>query len=175
VDAETDRWFLDTEFNENGVTIEPISVGLVREDGAFVYCVSNEFDPNRCNDWVKANVLPHLPPRGAPQWMSRAEIRDAVMNALLPKHVRGRAKSSPEIWGYYADYDWVLFCQLFGRMIDLPQGMPMFCRDIRQLMDHAGVKKSDLPPQSGTLHDALEDARWNRKAYLHIQSLLRRR
>lgn len=168
--AETDRWFLDTEFNENGITIEPISVGLVREDGAFVYCVSNEFDPDNCNEWVKEHVLPHLPPRGAPQWMSRAEIRDTVHRALLRL-----PDAQPEIWGYYCDYDWVLFCQLFGKMIDLPERMPQFCRDIRQLMDHAGVKTSDLPTQTGTLHDALEDARWNRKAYLHIQSLLRRR
>lgn len=30
--------------------------------------------------------------------------------------------AQPEFYGYYADYDWVLFCSLFGRMIDLPNG-----------------------------------------------------
>lgn len=28
------------------------------------------------------------------------------------------------VLGYYADYDWVAFCQLFDRMIDLPKDFP---------------------------------------------------
>lgn len=40
-----------------------------------------------------------------------------------------------EFYGYYADYDWVLFCSLFGRMIDLPKGFPMYCRDLKQMLD----------------------------------------
>ncbi len=41
----------------------------------------------------------------------------------------------PEIYGYYADYDWVLLCSLFGRMIDLPKGFPMYCIDLKQIID----------------------------------------
>lgn len=40
-----------------------------------------------------------------------------------------------EFYGYYADYDWVVFCWLFGRMIDLPRGFPMYCRDLKQMLD----------------------------------------
>jgi hypothetical protein len=43
--------------------------------------------------------------------------------------------TSPEFYAYYADYDWVLFCSLFGRMIDLPKGFPMYCRDLKQMSD----------------------------------------
>ncbi len=39
----------------------------------------------------------------------------------------------PEFWAYYADYDWVVLCQLFGTMMDLPAHWPMFCMDIKQL------------------------------------------
>jgi hypothetical protein len=69
----------------------------------------------------------------------------------------------PEFWGYYADYDWVVFCQLFGTMIDLPKRFPMYCRDIKQWCDSLGNPK--LPKQESTEHNALEDARWNAKAW----------
>ena len=73
-----------------------------------------------------------------------------------------------EFWGYYADYDWVVFCSLFGRMIDLPKGFPMYCKDIKQLMDETGLgvewKRSHCPDPNGE-HNALIDARWNKKLY----------
>lgn len=73
-----------------------------------------------------------------------------------------------EFWGYYADYDWVVFCSLFGRMIDLPKGFPMYCRDIKQLMDETGLgvewKRSHCPDPKGE-HNALVDARWNKELY----------
>jgi hypothetical protein len=39
----------------------------------------------------------------------------------------------PEFYAYYADYDWVAFCWLFGKMMDLPNGFPMYCKDLIQL------------------------------------------
>lgn len=53
------------------------------------------------------------------------ESRDAIL--------RGYVK--PEFYAYYADYDWVAFCWLFGKMIDLPKGFPMYCRDLKQFFD----------------------------------------
>jgi len=51
-------------------------------------------------------------------------------------------KSNPEFYGYYADYDWVLFCSLFGRMIDLPKGFPMYCKDLKQMLDDAIMREA---------------------------------
>ena len=42
---------------------------------------------------------------------------------------------NPEFYGYYSDYDWVAFCWLFGKMIDLPNGFPMYCIDLKQILD----------------------------------------
>ena len=69
------------------------------------------------------------------------------------------ADPSPEFWGYYADYDWVVFCQIFGAMIDLPKGWPMYCRDLKQLCDEKGNPKLPDMPNSiehHALYDALE-------------------
>lgn len=150
------RWFLDTEFHEDGRTIDLISVGLVSDRGDRYYAVSNEFDEARCSDWVKANVLPHLPPRLV--WKPRSQIAAEIRMLLL-------RDGKPEVWAYFADYDWVALCQLYGRMIDLPTGFPFYCLDLKQLMRHTGVEKSDLPAQSGAEHDALADATWNMQAY----------
>lgn len=75
----------------------------------------------------------------------------------------------PEIWGYFADYDWVAVCQLFGTMMDLPWGWPMYCRDIKQWCDMLG--NPQLPEQGKGEHNALADARWNRTAWEFLAAL----
>lgn len=66
------------------------------------------------------------------------------------------------------DYDWVCLCQLYGRMIDLPDTWPMFCMDIKQLAVEAGDPR--LPEQTSVEHHALHDARWNRDAHLFLET-----
>ena len=65
------RFFYDSEFIEDGTTIELISIGVVAEDGREFYAVSTEFDPARAGDWVRANVLPKLPSPASPAWSLR--------------------------------------------------------------------------------------------------------
>ena len=69
----------------------------------------------------------------------------------------------PELWGYYSAYDHVVFCQLFGTMMNLPKGYPMYTRDIKQWCDQLGNPK--LPEQGKGEHHALADARWNKLAW----------
>ena len=157
------RWFLDTEFAEDGTKIDLISLALVAEPGHFYYACSTAFNPKLVNDWVRDNVLPKLPPRDAPWWKSRTEIADDVRDILLHD-------GKPELWGYFADYDWVALCQLYGRMVDLPKGFPFWCHDLKQLMEDRGVDNDALPFQTTDEHDALNDARWIRSAWLHLKS-----
>jgi hypothetical protein len=106
-------------------------------------------------------VSPHLgqvPPTDYPFGLQR-KIREFVP-----------PETKPEFWGYYADYDWVAFCQLFGRMIDLPAGYPTYCRDLKQIADERGVHLSDVVPQE-TEHHALSDARWNVAAWRYLNAL----
>lgn len=67
----------------------------------------------------------------------------------------------PSFYGYYSDYDWVVFCQLFGRMIDLPEGFPMYCLDLKQEMKRLNAPDS-IKPENGNEHNALADAKWNK-------------
>lgn len=154
------KFFIDTEFMEDGSTIDLLSIALVSEDGKSFYAVNEEADHSKANDWVKWNVLPNLL-TGSPFLAKRSEIRERILWFIAP--------SKPEFWGYYADYDWVVFCQLFGKMIDLPKGYPMYCMDLKQWCDMLGNPK--LPEQGKGEHHALADARWNHIAWDYLHSL----
>lgn len=166
------RYYLDHEFAENGRTIALISIGLVSDDGRELYCVSEEFDDNQCNKWVVENVIPQLPTRdaiddqGRPVWCSRHEIGRRIIQFI------GR-DPAPEFWAYFAAYDWVVFCQIFGTMNDLPSGFPMYCNDLKQLAVSLGVRDSvkTIVPQHKGEHDALEDAHWNKNAHRVLMEL----
>lgn len=144
--------FFDTEFIEDGKTIDLLSIGAIREDGAAFYAESEEADHSKASEWVRLNVLPHL--LGGVARHSRKAIADTFRVFCGPQ---------PEFWAYYSDYDWVALCQLYGRMVDLPDSWPMFCRDVKQLCVDRG--NPELPPREGTEHHALQDARWARDAW----------
>lgn len=102
----------------------------------------------------------------------------------------------PEFYAYYADYDWVVFCWLFGTMMDLPKGFPMYCRDLKQMIDeecdyinslaqekspgcplvtHKSMKENhpNYPKQDESKqHNALEDARWDFELYKFLEKIL---
>ncbi len=149
--------FFDTEFIEDGKTIDLISIGLVREDNEMCYLVSSEFDASKANPWVQENVLKHIP--DACQTFTRKEIAETILKFIGPE--------KPEFWGYYADYDWVVLCQLYGTMMDLPKGWPMFCRDLKQLQMN---KNPDFRFSQNDAHHALTDAVWIGNSYNQLMS-----
>lgn len=154
------RYFFDTEFIDDGHTIDLISIGVVADNGREFYAVSNEAELASASDWVWSNVIPHLPPRTDPAWMSRMEIAHRLFRFV------GQNGSPPEFWAYYASYDWVALCQLFGPMIDVPRDWPKWCRDLKQLSEFVGGPRH--PKQVGQEHHALADARWNRELYYFL-------
>src|SRR5262245_20926152 len=133
------KYFYDTEFIERGpeFAIELISIGIVCEDGREYYAISKEFDPAHADEWVQKNVLPLLPPRDsyplAFTWKSRTEIAEDL-KAFFDPQVFGR----PELWAYYGAYDHVVFCQIFGTMANMPNGLPYYTRDLKQWCDSLG-------------------------------------
>jgi hypothetical protein len=155
------RYFYDTEFIEDGRTIDLVSIGIVSDDGSAEYtAVSTDFDPAKAIPWVKEQVLAQLPPVTDPRWKPRARISEEVLAFLT------RDKKEPELWAWYGAYDHVLLCQLFGGMPALPRALPRFTRDLRQLWEMAG--EPTLPKQKTGRHDALEDARQNRVLFQYL-------
>lgn len=149
------RFWFDTEFYEDGRIIELISIGVAAEDGRTYYAETHcSWELASKTDWLKQNVRPHL--RGSILYPPK------IMTDLVEFFSR-----EPEIWAYYADYDWVALCQLYGRMVDLPPGWPKYCLDVKQLAWSLG--NPQLPPQVTAEHDALQDAIWTADAWRYLQ------
>lgn len=168
------KYFYDTEFIESGPEhpIELLSIGVVCEDGRELYLQNLDCTIENANEWVVQNVFPHL------QELNYSELSPGVINVFEPNtnaevwaYKEGIVRQLIEfvtgpdiqIWGYYADYDHVVLCQLFGAMVNLPDGWPMYTRDLKQLCDQLGNPK--LPEQGKNEHHALLDARWNKQVY----------
>lgn len=151
-------WF-DTEFIEDGKTIDLISIGMVREDRRTLYLESNEADLSKAVPWVQENVIRKLQHDNDHAHASRAEIA---------RQVREFAGEEPEFWAWYGSYDWVCLCQLYGTMIDLPKGWPMYVRDLKQLNDMKGNWDLSIIPNFKR-HHALSDAMWTRDAFMYLR------
>lgn len=95
-----------------------------------------------------------------------------------------RGYIEPIFYGYYSSYDWVVFCWLFGKMIDLPKGFPMYCRDLKQTLDEKqkshghdrdgreiDLTKTGFFPKQLNTHNALSDARFTMELYKFLQKL----
>ena len=162
----------DLEFLEDGRHIELISIGMVCDDGREYYAVNRDMPKRkiRKNKWLMAHVVPHLPQAHGDErnyqigWLfnpsdrrvkPKVQIADEVMDFIRA------AGPDVELWANYGAYDHVCLAQLWGRMVDLPEGVPMFTCDIQQERARLGFRWDELPQQERGEHNALADARHN--------------
>jgi hypothetical protein len=165
------RIWYDTEFIEDGRTIELISIGMVREaDGAELYLVNRDAPWDRIarHPWLCEHVVPHLPLTAPvrryddtrrtfvldvddPRVVSRTEIADQIL-----AFIRG-AGPNPLLRAWFGAFDHVVLSWLWGAMDQHPDGVPMWTGDVKQ--DHVRLGEPALPAQTSGLHDALADAR----------------
>jgi hypothetical protein len=171
---------IDTEFIEDGKTIDLISIALVTDEREY-YAVASDAPWGRVkkSDWLVRNVVPSLPvtgrrlletylahsPSSYPQPSidmlgidvtdSRVKPRQVIANEVRDFIV---ATPDPQLWAWYAAYDHVVLCQLWGTMMQLPDGCPMWTNDLKQEVVRLG--NPQLPAMPGVNeHDALSDAR----------------
>ena len=186
------RYFLDTEFIDDGSTIDLISVGIVCDDGRELYLQSIEYDPTNAGKWVKENVLNHLvkcpvnnESDASTDWayhtVTHGECGAGRMGQVTcpwrsSHHMRSEIFTfmdaikygKPELWGWCSGYDFVALCQLFGTMMDLPQNWPHYICDFQYVLDGRGITDDMLPSQEGTVHNALQDARYLKQLWGYI-------
>ena len=152
-------------FNKPYHSIQLVSIGIICSDGREYYAISNEFKYEDANDWVKKNVLNDLfyhnefskrdNFKSQLKRLGRTnyQIANDITEFILDPTGRGLYSlqgftddyfkelrqwipdDKPEFYGYYADYDWVLLSSLFGTMMDLPKSFPMYCIDLKQILD----------------------------------------
>lgn len=173
--------FYDTEFIDDGRTIDLISIGMVREDGAELYAVNRHMPVRRIRQhkWLMENVWPSLPtvePASGERGFSRIDlahpnVRPRAQIARLVEDFIRAAGPDPQLWAYYSAYDHVALAQLWGPMINLPAGIPRQSDDIVTAAKLAGLAPCDLPRQADGHHNALADARHNRVMAEYIDTV----
>lgn len=109
-------------------------------------------------------------------------------------------RCKPKLYGFYSSYDHVSLCWLFGKMIDLPKGFPMYTIDLKQILDEkvenaifstrnkfgfvdSTTKKYSLEeklnkvkqhpdyPKQTNEHSAICDAKWNKQLHEFLNTL----
>jgi len=182
--------YYDSEFVEDGHTIELISIGMVLvpdsrdRDGNVrpvreYYAVNSDAPWERIeqHDWLCENVVPSLPLTHPvektnghysinidhlnTQVKPRWVIANEVRDFLID-NARSLGEDI-ELWAWYGAYDHVVLCWLWGPMSDLPRGIPMYTHDFKQHVDYTRYQPDTLSGENK--HNALEDARWLQRAY----------
>lgn len=174
------RYYYDLEFLEDGRTIDPISIGIAADDGREYYAIHAEADWTRASahPFLPDNVLKHLPGEWAmhrtagiyarPEFRPDRRHKDVKVREQIAEEVAAflTAKSTDwqdnELWAYYAAFDHVALSWLWGPMVELPPGIPMWTNDLQQVihgLHQAGVEVRK--PAQTDEHHALADARWD--------------
>lgn len=161
------KFYYDTEFHERGPAhpIEFISIGIISEHGDSYYAINDGFDTGAAlnNKWLRENVMRFIPLREGTFVIDRnhprVKHRSTINRDLREFFKDNNTEDKVELYAWYADYDHVVLSQIFGRMIDLPDFMPMYTRDLKQEADRLGVPENAIPTMKDSLaHHPLNDA-----------------
>ncbi len=189
------RVFIDTEFIEDSKTIDLISIGMVNENGKEYYAINSDCKFDRANDWVKENVFPPIGLKIQNEFKKMTKIKfpkektllnfyrnKAVIAKEIELFLKGNNSSQDlEIWCDYGHYDYVVICQLYGEMIDLPDIFPYYFNDIQSLArqlsrikNYPVLLNTILPPDLETdgNHNALLGAKSCKLRYEYLEALM---
>lgn len=153
-------------------TIELISIALVADDGRTYYAVNRDMPVRRIrkHKWLMQNVVPSLPKGHGDErlhmpksWLFNYRDSAVKHEQRIAAEIAAfiQATDDVEMWANYGAYDHVRLCWLWGLMIDLPKGVPMYTNDIQQEARRLGIPWDALPQQESGEHNALADARHN--------------
>lgn len=189
---------INIPFSKSKPTIDLISIGMVTEIGDTYYAVSKDFDVDAAweDQWIRSNVLipifnkfvglfdietPFIKSEFkallGTYGQSREDIHNEIIAFVHQYQNRLNTKEDVKLYGYYSAYDHVVLCWLFGNMVDLPKGFPMYTTDLQQMFDDINAKipegnLRDYPdyPKNAKEHDALADAFWNFELFKFLQT-----
>lgn len=172
------RYFYDLEFEERGEYIIPISLGIVSEDGRELYLINKEY-METCfslesyfwkgqyesapTKWLWDNVIQNISREDVEAHGKPYESWGPIVQSFVSDNGKYTSRKNIELWAYYGAYDHVALAQIWGPMINLPEPIPMYTHELKQIMHSRIEYKPEVE------HNALSDARWNRKVWQGCQ------
>lgn len=179
--------FLDTEFTGLHKNTTLLSLAMVAENGEEFYAEFSDYDENQVSDWVQENVMNKLQFRGNEFVMIKQG------KTLMMKGDKDRVRIESELWlkqfnniEIWADvlaYDWVLFGDLFGGAMKIPENIFYAPFDLATVFRMNGliepqkkyerdVKRFEFAGlDAQKQHHALEDARVEKICYHKLMGL----
>ncbi len=159
--------FFDTEFTDLTQTSQLISLAFVSECGKSFYAVLDDWELEKCSEFVKNEVITKLDlPKSAQHpdtFIIKGNKKEVV--TALEKWLNQFEKI--QMWADVSHYDWVLFCELFGGALHIPKHIHYMCLDLATLILAKGYNidkpRIELLAEYGistkiSLHNALSDA-----------------
>lgn len=159
--------FFDTEFTGLHQDTTLISFGAITESGETLYFEMTDFDKSQANDWLKENVISNLSPSALQ--LNKQAAREVLRNWLSQFE-------SVEMWSDCLAYDWVLFSELFGGALLIPENVYYIPFDICTLLKVYGIdpdinREEFTNMKNGQTHNALWDAKVTKACYERIMEI----
>ncbi len=161
------RIFIDTEFTDLRQSARLISLSLVSECGKSFYAVFNDFELQQCSPFVKETIIPDIQNIQQNNTLEAFKIKDNTLNIVSALKTWLNQFEAIQMWADVPHYDWVLFCELFGGALHIPEHIHYMCMDLSSLLlakncDYNKkridlIDKQDIP-EDYVMHNALSDA-----------------
>lgn len=146
----------DTEFTGLHQNTTLISIGLVALSGETFYAELTDYDQSQVDEWIQKNVIDNLlynyveTPDNADEIMDNgADI--IINNDMQSFRIKTNMKrleeylrlwfaqfDNVEMWADVLAYDWMLFCQIFGGAMKIPNNVFYSPFDIATLLKAKG-------------------------------------
>lgn len=209
---KTVKIFMDLEFTGLTQNTSLVSIGCVSDCGAVFYAENYDYAKEQANEWIQRNVIDNLilldkinPENGNYFWRdyqkqnslfiklinNESIANDCIVAAYVPWMIHGNLKSWLESFGEVniqmvvdcGQYDWVLFCELFGGGLSLPTNVSYIPFELSTLFELKGFDP-DIDrvqfleefyhkdnPNNLSVHHALIDAYKAKLCYTVLNSL----
>ncbi len=160
--------FFDTEFTDLTQHSQLISIALVSECGKSFYAVFDDWELDKCSDFVKNEVITKLNISETSQQANTIVIKGNKKDIVTALKIWLNQFENIQMWADVAHYDWVFFCELFGGALHIPKQIHYMCMDLATLLLAKGYdidkERIELLYEQGSsanisLHNALSDAK----------------
>lgn len=140
--------FFDTEFSSLRQDTSLISLGCVSECGKTFYAEFSDYKKEQLDDWLIVNVMSKLKLQkkvdkiSGVWWnknMEHLEIIGLKWMVAIRLNQWLKQFGKVEMWSDCLSYDWVLFCDLFGGAMNIPENVYYIPFDISTLFKNKGI------------------------------------
>ena len=123
--------FFDTEFTELSINADLLSIGMVTHNGERFYGVFDvDYDSISCSDFVFENVIPNLEYPMSLKKLGVHYVKGSTQEIAREIKIWLSRYKNVRFWADVPHYDWVLFCELFGGALKIPENIDKYCLDL---------------------------------------------